>query len=264
MTGKKIRVVIANENAALCDIMEDLIKDVGAEVVKVFDGVKAVEGVEIWRPDLLIIDVALPKIYGFAVCDHVKKKPELKGTKVLLLTTLFDRKRYTRDPASLYGADDYVETHALAAELLPKVKHVLDIEEGAYVDAPVAAGRTPVAAVSGRGAGVPAQSAGRAEVKERQIVEKVESAKQAATTGNEEAYARRLARLIVSDIILYTDIEVEDAIKRGRFYETLKKEIREGIRYFKKKLSTPVPAEKYLKDAFEEFLSKKRKELGII
>lgn len=253
MTGKKIRVVIANENAALCDTMEDLIKDVGAEVVKVFDGVKAVEAVETFLPDLLIIDVALPKLYGFAVCDHVKKKPELKGTKVLLLTTLFDRKRYTRDPASLYGADDYVETHTLAAELLPKVKHVLNIEGGA-----------PVAAISGRGAGVPAQSAGRAEVKERQIVEKAESAKQAMTTGSEEAHARRLARLIVSDIILYTDIEVEDAIKRGRFYETLKEEIREGIRYFKKKVSTPGVAEKYLKDAFEEFLSKKRKELGII
>ena len=55
------------------------------------------------------------------------------------------------------------------------------------------------------------------------------------TTGSEEAHARRLARLIVSDIILYTDIEVEDAIKRGRFYETLKEEIREGIRYFKKR-----------------------------
>ncbi|MEK7313366.1 MAG: response regulator [Deltaproteobacteria bacterium] len=256
MTGKKIRVVIANENAALCDTMEDLIKDVGAEVVKVFDGVKAVEAVETWRPDLLIIDVALPKLYGFAVCDHVKKNPELKGTKVLLLTTLFDRKRYTRDPASLYGADDYVETHALAAELLPKVKHVLDIERS--VNAPSAA------AVVSQAAGVPAQSAGRAEVKERQIVEKVESAKQAMTTGSEEAHARRLARLIVSDIILYTDIEVEDAIKRGRFYETLKEEIREGIRYFKKKVSTPGAAEKYLKDAFEEFLSKKRKELGII
>jgi len=156
MTGKKIRVVIANENAALCDTMEGLIKDVGAEVVKVFDGVKAVEAVETWRPDLLIVDVALPKLYGFAVCDYVKKKSELKSTKVLLLTTLFDQRRYTRDPASLYGADDYVETHALAAELLPKVKHVLNIG-GTYVNAPVAA--APVAAVSGRGAGLPAHVA---------------------------------------------------------------------------------------------------------
>src|SRR3990170_4898455 len=105
MAEKKFRVVIANENSILCDTIEDLIKGIGAEVVKVFDGVKAVEAVEAFRPDLLIIDVALPKLYGFVVCDHIKKKPELKDTKVLLLTTLFDMKRYTRDPASLYGAD---------------------------------------------------------------------------------------------------------------------------------------------------------------
>ncbi|MFZ3072599.1 MAG: response regulator, partial [Thermodesulfobacteriota bacterium] len=134
MVEKKIRVVIANENAVLCNTMEDLIKDIGAEVVKVFDGVKAVEAVETLLPDLLIIDVALPKLYGFAVCDYVKKKPELKDTKVLLLTTLFDMKRYTRAPASLHGADDYVETHAIAKDLLPKVRQVLNM--GGFVNAP--------------------------------------------------------------------------------------------------------------------------------
>src|SRR3972149_2229640 len=122
MVEKKIRVVIANENAVFCNTMEDLIKDIGAEVVKVFDGVKAVEAVEALLPDLLIIDVALPKLYGFAVCDYVKKKPELKDVKVLLLTTLFDMKRYTRAPASLHGADDYVEAHAVAKAVVPKVK----------------------------------------------------------------------------------------------------------------------------------------------
>ena len=82
MTGKKIRVVIANENAALCDTMEDLIKDVGAEVVKVFDGVKAVEAVETWRPDLLIIDVALSEALRVRrVRPRKEKTPNLKAPR---------------------------------------------------------------------------------------------------------------------------------------------------------------------------------------
>ncbi|MFZ3072232.1 MAG: hypothetical protein WA162_03200, partial [Thermodesulfobacteriota bacterium] len=108
-----------------------------------------------------------------------------------------------------------------------------------------------------------AQSSGMAAIKELPTAG-IEPVEQAITGEAEEEHARRLARIIVSDIILYTDVEVEDAIKRGRFYHELKEEIREGIRYFKKKSPASVPVERYLKEAFEEFLSKKRKEFGII
>jgi len=72
-------------------------------------------------PFLMIMEVALPKIYGFEVCKRLKSRAETKDMKFFLLPSIYDKSKYRRDPASLYGADDYIEEHDLSTQLIEKI-----------------------------------------------------------------------------------------------------------------------------------------------
>jgi hypothetical protein len=75
--------------------------------------------------------------------------------------------------------------------------------------------------------------------------------------------ARRLARIIVTDIALYNQKKVEQGILSGTFYELFEDDIREGRRLFEQRVPEMVrTGTSYLEDAFEEFLAQKAVELA--
>jgi len=86
--------------------IEDILKEAGYETIMASDGVEAMMKIERERPFLVLLDVALPRIYGFELCKQIKSRPETKGTVVILLASIYDATRYKREPESLYGADD--------------------------------------------------------------------------------------------------------------------------------------------------------------
>ena len=76
--------------------------------------------------------------------------------------------------------------------------------------------------------------------------------------------AKRLARIIVSDVILYNQGKVEEGVRNGRFYELLADDIREGRALYERRVAEDIRAvTSYLEDGFEELLAKKRRELGL-
>ncbi|MEK7713460.1 MAG: hypothetical protein AAB302_01835, partial [Deltaproteobacteria bacterium] len=75
--------------------------------------------------------------------------------------------------------------------------------------------------------------------------------------------ARRLARIIVSDIALYNGDLVSEGVRNGNLYKLLKDDIKEGLEHFKKKVSPSISAEAYLKEAFQDFISKRKLEMGL-
>ncbi|OGQ48359.1 MAG: hypothetical protein A2W63_03520 [Deltaproteobacteria bacterium RIFCSPLOWO2_02_44_9] len=76
--------------------------------------------------------------------------------------------------------------------------------------------------------------------------------------------AKRLARIIMSDIILYNHETVKKGLKEGNLLELLKDDIREGQFYYAKRVPTEVrKGTSYLKDAYGELIAKMKKELGV-
>ena len=71
----------------------------------------ALSAIEQLKPDVVLLDVALPSMYGFEVCDAVRKNPDISSVKLILIASIYDKTRYKRSPNSLYGADDYIEKH---------------------------------------------------------------------------------------------------------------------------------------------------------
>lgn len=90
------------------------------------------------------------------------------------------------------------------------------------------------------------------------------SAGAASGKASEHEKARRLAKLIVGDIVLYNAERIADAVKSGTFFEVMKGDIKDGRDFYDEKVPEDVRREHdYIQEVLEEVLAKKRKELGL-
>jgi len=253
--AKACSVLIANSDPSVCDTVEEILKSGNMEVLKAYDGVDALATIEKRRPHVAVLDVALPMMYGFEVCEHVKGHTELKDTKVILMASIYDKTRYKRNPVSLYGADDYIEKHHIHDDLLPKINRLIlspgheEVKE-----------KEPMKeAEEGVTHEVKPEPAGEKDVEKLKAGERVIDDKDREA----EEKARRLARIIVSDVALYNGNLVSEGVRDGTFYKLMGDDIKEGLEHYKKRVPPSIPAESYLKEAFEEFISRRKKEMGL-
>jgi signal transduction histidine kinase len=88
------------------------------------NGQRGLEAVRAYRPDLLLIDLMLPELDGLTVCQRVKSDPELRTTKIILLTARVDEE--SKLTALRNGADDFLQKPFSNAELTARVTNLLN------------------------------------------------------------------------------------------------------------------------------------------
>lgn len=121
MTRKRILIVDDEPNIVLS--LEFLMQREGYQVATAADGDTALEALAAQAPDLVILDVMLPKVNGFDVCRRIKADPRWKGIRVLILTA---RGRDTEVSKGLgLGADLYVTKPFSTKELMAQVRELL-------------------------------------------------------------------------------------------------------------------------------------------
>lgn len=260
------KILIAHDGEVVRSAIEEILKEGGYEVIMASDGVEAMMKIEKEKPFLALLDVALPKIYGFELCKHIKSRPETKEILVILLASIYDATRYKREPETLYGADDYIEKHHIEDSLLLKIRQLIERSEKRpaekTVERPVA---TPVPSQILKPEEKPVvfeKVITRGEFKEEEISREPAVSH---TSIDREAIekAKRFARIIISDIALYNQRLVEEGIKNNNFYALLESEIKEGRELYNSRVSPEIRSrEDYFKQAIDEFIEKKRKSLG--
>lgn len=104
--------------------LEDL-EDAGVEFYSVGDGAEALEIVRVERPLLVILDVMMPKMDGFTVCEHVKNDPALADIYVILLTA--KGQEHDRQRGQAVNADIYMTKPFDSDALLALACDVLQI-----------------------------------------------------------------------------------------------------------------------------------------
>ena len=119
--SKTILVVDDEPNIVLS--VEFLMKREGFEVKTAGDGHAAIEMLAQSRPDLVILDVMMPRKNGFEVCEEVRADPALRGLPILMLTAK-GREAEMKKGLSL-GADAYITKPFSTHELVAKVKELL-------------------------------------------------------------------------------------------------------------------------------------------
>lgn len=266
-TGKRIKVLLANESPTFCLAVKKILEN--EPLLDVFacnDGKSALAAIEEMLPDVVVIDVALPLMYGFEVCEAVRKNPVTASVKIILIAAIYDKTRYKREPLSLYGADDYIEKHHIPDSLAAKIFRLASERDPVQG---VAAGKIPTERDPREVAWeVSEQEMVEQENRRMEIMQDEERETRAAATprdGEAHDKARRLARLIVSDIALYNQELVEEGIRNDTFHTLLEEDIREGRKLYEQRIPAGIRnGTSYLEEAFETFVTKKKRETEMV
>jgi DNA-binding response OmpR family regulator len=117
------KVLIADDEPNIVISLEYLMKQAGYEVSIARDGQEAIDAIRRERPQLVLLDVMMPKKSGYEVCQELRTDDELKGTLVLMLTA---KGRDTDIDKGLgVGADAYMTKPFATKELVAKVAEML-------------------------------------------------------------------------------------------------------------------------------------------
>lgn len=117
------RILIADDNPQGVELLEaylgatDYVTDTAA------DGEETLAKVEAFKPDLLLLDIMMPKISGFEVCKRLKANPATQDIVVLMVTAL--DQPHDIDKAVEAGANDFLTKPINKAELLLRIKAAL-------------------------------------------------------------------------------------------------------------------------------------------
>ncbi|MEX2142100.1 MAG: response regulator [Pirellulales bacterium] len=122
---RRSRILIADDNQPNVELMEAFLADVDCEVAVAVDGRDTLEKVAAFQPDLILLDVMMPKLSGFEVCKKIKSDPKTKGTMVLMVTALNERGDIERGVDS--GTDDFLSKPVNKVELVKRVQNMLKL-----------------------------------------------------------------------------------------------------------------------------------------
>jgi predicted Zn finger-like uncharacterized protein len=292
-------VLVAHDSELVRDSISAVLIDAGFHVDTAKDGIEALKKATEKKPKALVLDVGLPGIYGFELCERLKGSQETSDIKIVLVSSVYDMRRYKRTPITLYGADDYIEKHHIQDFLPLKLRKLIFPEQFPGEGAAAGAGKSelpemarpperefqpsllteslsapafseePVPASRGlsQKAELPDIQEGAAVLPEsfsldRSIFQKEECDIPRVDAADPEAVekARRFARIIVSDIALYNQEAVAEGLRNGTFYELLKADVDEGREIFEKRVPKVIRDQKdYYQEAFDNFIRAQKK-----
>ncbi|HZZ44470.1 MAG TPA: response regulator [Tepidisphaeraceae bacterium] len=118
-------VLIVDDNAQNVELLQAFLETMAVRIVTASDGVEALEKVKEHNPDLILLDIMMPRMSGFQVCRTLKNDPKTKDIQVLMVTALNELGDI--EQASECGTDDFVSKPVNKFELLTRVKSLLRV-----------------------------------------------------------------------------------------------------------------------------------------
>jgi DNA-binding response OmpR family regulator len=123
-TGAPKRILLVEDDDALANVYLTRLQAEGFDVRRVANGEEALATALTYHPDLVLLDVMMPKVSGFDVLDILRNTPETANLKVIMLTALSQDSDKQR--AEALGVDDYlVKSQVVIADVIDKIRQHL-------------------------------------------------------------------------------------------------------------------------------------------
>jgi two-component system, OmpR family, alkaline phosphatase synthesis response regulator PhoP len=122
-SGRQPRILIADDNPQGVELLEAYLSGSDYEIAVATDGEDTLQKVAAFHPDLILLDVMMPKISGFEVCKRLRHDPATQDVAILMVTALDQNADIDR--AVDAGTDDFLSKPINKAELLLRVRSIL-------------------------------------------------------------------------------------------------------------------------------------------
>ena len=120
-------ILVADDQVANRELLDELLTTQGFKVISVADGAEALDQLSKVPIDLVLMDVMMPHLNGFEVCEKIKANPETYLIPVILVTSLSDKQ--DRIEGIRVGADDFLSRPIDRTELLARVRSLLKLKQ---------------------------------------------------------------------------------------------------------------------------------------
>ena len=117
------KILIADDNEPNIELLDAYLSGCNYIIETARDGADTLEKVKSFDPDLILLDIMMPKLSGFEVCEKLKNDPQTKGIMILMVTALSELGDIER--AVNAGCDDYLSKPVNKVELLKRVENML-------------------------------------------------------------------------------------------------------------------------------------------
>src|SRR6266852_6016579 len=119
-------ILVADDQAANRELLEELLAAQGCKVITVPDGAAGLEELTRTQVDLVLLDVMMPHLNGFEVCERIKNNPNTYLIPVIVISALSDKQ--DRLEGIKVGADDFLSRPVDRTELLARVRSLLKLK----------------------------------------------------------------------------------------------------------------------------------------
>lgn len=120
------RILIVDDNEANCELLEAYLSDLQCVTAIASDGQQAMVQAASFKPDLILLDIMMPKLNGFEVCEKIRQDPQLCKIMILMVTALNELGDIER--AVNAGTNDFLAKPVNRVELLKRVENMLELK----------------------------------------------------------------------------------------------------------------------------------------
>ena len=119
------KILIADDNQQNCELLDAYLSDEDYEIAMAYDGRQTIERVASFEPDLILLDIMMPKLSGYEVCKQLKTNEKTRAIPILMVTALNEKNDIEK--AVQAGCDDFLTKPVNQLELKTRVKSLLRV-----------------------------------------------------------------------------------------------------------------------------------------
>jgi CheY-like chemotaxis protein len=119
------KILIADDNEANVELLDAFLGEIDCETAVAVDGQDTLAKVQAFGPDLILLDIMMPKLSGFEVCQRLKSNPQTSVIMILMITALNELGDIERAVAA--GTDDFLSKPVNKIELVKRVENMLKL-----------------------------------------------------------------------------------------------------------------------------------------